>query len=87
VAIGIPDRTTGTEKLVVIASIQPGMAKDNCKEIKQSIRRILFQNFGVTAEEVHLVKSGWITKTHNGKISRTAARTKYAAWKKENRFT
>lgn len=87
VAIGIPDRTTGTEKLVIIASIQPGMAEDNRKEIKQSIRRILFQNFGVTAEEVLLVKSGWITKTHNGKISRTAARTKYVSWKKENRFS
>lgn len=86
VALGIPDPDTGTEKLVVIAGIQTGMAEDHSKEIKQSIRRKLFHNFGVTAEEVYLVKPGWIIKTHNGKISRTAARTKYLSWKKENRF-
>ncbi len=87
VALGIPDPDTGTEKLVVIAGIQTGMAEDHDKEIKQSIRRKLFHNFGVTAEEVHLVKAGWITKTRNGKVSRTAARKKYISYKKESRFT
>ncbi len=86
IALGILEETRGTEKLVVIAGIQPGLKGDIQREIAHSIRRTLVQTFGVTAEEVHLVKPNWITKTRNGKISRTGARLKYEHWKSKGRF-
>ncbi len=86
VILGISDPKSGTENVIVLAGIYPGLNNDTRHEIDRSIRRILFQSFGITAQEVHLVKPNWITKTHNGKVSRAAARFKYAQWKKEGRL-
>ena len=77
VAIGILDEDLGTEKIVMICGLNHPATESEKLDIERKLRHKVFQELEVTLGEVHLVKRGWIVKTHNGKIARKENREKY----------
>jgi acyl-CoA synthetase (AMP-forming)/AMP-acid ligase II len=68
-AIGVPDETLGTQKLVVIAeskSEDPEIVRD----IVKYVRREVAQRLNVRCDEVYIAPHKWLFKTSSGKIAR-----------------
>jgi acyl-CoA synthetase (AMP-forming)/AMP-acid ligase II len=77
VAFGIDDRRTGSEKIVMVCEPAPGIGKEERGNVGRELRRRVFHELYVSFSEVHFVESGWIVKTYNGRMVRSANRTKY----------
>jgi acyl-CoA synthetase (AMP-forming)/AMP-acid ligase II len=77
VAFGIPDETTGTEKVILVCGLERPLDDSGRLEIEKQVRRRVFNELEVTPGEIHLVKKNWVVRTHNGKIARGLNREKY----------
>jgi acyl-CoA synthetase (AMP-forming)/AMP-acid ligase II len=77
VAFGINDTRTGSEKIVMVCELVTGIGKEERGNIGRELRRRVFHELYVSLSEVRFVESGWIVKTHNGRMVRSANRMKY----------
>lgn len=77
VSFGVPDKTTGTEKVILVCGLERPLDDAGRVEIEKHVRRRVFSELEVTPGEVHLVKKNWVVRTHNGKIARGLNRQKY----------
>lgn len=66
VAFGLEDARKGTERLVVVAEVEPD-ATAACASIAERARREVATLLGVAVEELALVPRGTLTKTSSGK--------------------
>ena len=76
VAFGIPDETSGTERLVVLVE-----ALSTCTlppaRLALDIRREISQALDCTAGDVRIVPERWLVKSTSGKLARNDNRAKY----------
>ena len=77
VAFGINDKRTGSETIVMVCELAAGIGKEERGNVGRELRRRVFNELYVSFSEVHFVESGWIVKTYNGRMIRSANRTKY----------
>jgi acyl-CoA synthetase (AMP-forming)/AMP-acid ligase II len=77
VAFGINDARTGSEKIVMVCEQVTGIDKEERGNIGRELRRCVFHELYVSLSEVHFVESGWIVKTYNGRMVRSANRMKF----------
>jgi len=77
VAFGIDDTRTGSEKIVMVCELKAGIRKEERGNIGRELRRSVFHELYVSVSEVRFVESGWIIKTYNGRMVRSANRIKY----------
>jgi fatty-acyl-CoA synthase len=77
VAFGIDDTRTGTEKIVMVCELTAGICKEKRGNIGRELRRRVFHELYVSLSEIRFVESGWIVKTYNGRMVRSANRMKY----------
>lgn len=77
VAFGINDARTGSEKIVMVCELVPGIDKEERGNIGRELRRRVFHELYVSLSEVRFVASGWIVKTYNGRMIRSTNRMKY----------
>lgn len=68
-AIGVPDETLGTQKLVVIAESKTDDA-EVARDIVKFVRREIAQRLNVRCDEVYIAPHKWLYKTSSGKIAR-----------------
>ncbi len=66
-SFGIPDKATGTERLVVAAELRQGA---RAQEIREEIIRRVSEAIGLPPDEVALLAPGSIPKTSSGKLRR-----------------
>ena len=77
VAFGINDARTGSEKIVMVCELVPGIDKEKRGNIGRELRRRVFHELYVSISEARFVEPGWIVKTYNGRMIRSANRMKY----------
>jgi acyl-CoA synthetase (AMP-forming)/AMP-acid ligase II len=77
VAFGIDDTRTGSEKIVMICELTNGIGKEDRGNLARELRRRVFHELYVSLSEIRFVESGWIVKTYNGRMVRSANRMKY----------
>ena len=77
VAFGIDDTRTGSEKIVMVCELTAGIRKEERGNLGREIRRRVFHELYVSLSEIRFVASGWIVKTYNGRMVRSANRMKY----------
>lgn len=77
VAFGIDDARTGSEKIVMVCELATGIDIEKKGDIGRELRRRVFHELYVSLSEVCFVQPGWIIKTYNGRMIRSANRTKY----------
>jgi acyl-CoA synthetase (AMP-forming)/AMP-acid ligase II len=77
VAFGIDDQRTGSEKIVMVCELVTGIGKEERGRIGRELRRRVFHELYVSLSEVRFVESGWIVKTYNGRMVRSANRMKF----------
>ncbi len=75
-AFGVPDPSTGTEKLVVLAETRVESPEDRDRLEHDVIEAVSVQ-VGVPPDVVRIVPPGTVPKTPSGKIRRSAARDSY----------
>jgi acyl-CoA synthetase (AMP-forming)/AMP-acid ligase II len=85
VALGIEDEDLGTQRLVIVCSLEHPVSKNEEQEIERELRRKVFRELEVTVGEVHLVNKRWIVKTQSGKITRSMNRDKYKKFLSNNK--
>jgi acyl-CoA synthetase (AMP-forming)/AMP-acid ligase II len=78
VAFGLPDETTGTEKLVILAEGENGSG-ENPKLLALKIRNAVAQELDCTPSLVQIVPARWLIKSSSGKIARNDNRQKFLA--------
>lgn len=85
-AFGVPNESTGTEEVVIIAEIEGFPAKReggeeialaDIEHISNEIRARVTRGSDITLRYVRLVERGWLLKTSSGKIARSANRERY----------
>jgi acyl-CoA synthetase (AMP-forming)/AMP-acid ligase II len=77
VAFGINDPRTGSEKIVMVCELVSGAGKEDRANIRRELRRRVFHELYVSLSEVRFVERGWVVKTYNGRMVRSANRMKY----------
>ena len=77
VAFGINDPRTGSEKIVMVCELVTGVGQEDRANISRELRRRVFHELYVSLSEICFVESGWIVKTYNGRMIRSANRMKY----------
>jgi acyl-CoA synthetase (AMP-forming)/AMP-acid ligase II len=77
VAFGIDDMRTGSEKIVMVCEPVTGIGKEERGNIGRELRRRVFHELYVSLSEVRFVEPGWIVKTYNGRMIRSANRMKF----------
>ena len=77
VAFGTDDTSTGTEKIVMVCELTSGTPKEERGNIGRELRRRIFHELYVSVSRIRFVESGWIVKTYNGRMVRSANRMKY----------
>jgi len=77
VAFGIDDTSTGTEKIVMVCELTSGTPKEERGNIGRELRRRVFHELHVSVSGIRFVESGWIVKTYNGRMVRSANKIKY----------
>ena len=77
VAFGIDDTRTGSEKIVMVCELTNGIRKEERGNLARELRRRVFHELYVSLSEIRFVESGWIVKTYNGRMVRSANRMKY----------
>lgn len=70
VAIGVPDESTGSEEVLILAEVRDGETGTNLAEAKRAIKRAVFSALELTPKHIDFVPKGWLHKTTSGKISR-----------------
>ena len=77
VAFGINDSRTGSEKIVMVCELATGVGQEDRANMSRELRRRVFHELYVSLSEVRFVERGWVVKTYNGRMVRSANRTKY----------
>jgi len=77
VAFGINDPRTGSEKIVMVCELMSGVGQEDRANISRELRRCVFHELYVSLSEVRFVERGWVVKTYNGRMVRSANRKKY----------
>jgi len=77
VAFGINDPRTGSEKIVMVCEQVSGAGKADRANTSRELRRRVFHELYVSLSEVRFVERGWIVKTYNGRMIRSANRRKH----------
>lgn len=89
-AFGVPNETTGTEDVVIVAEIdstgytpeqdtQPNVSLTRHQQIANEIRQRVTRGSDIALRYVKIVERGWLLKTSSGKVARNANREKYLA--------
>jgi hypothetical protein len=75
------DPALGTEGVVMVCELRnPAASPEERLAVERELRRRLVQEMDVVLADLRLVaEKGWVIKTTNGKIARTANRQKYWA--------
>jgi acyl-CoA synthetase (AMP-forming)/AMP-acid ligase II len=76
VAFGVPDPRLGTEVVVIVCELEPGLDEAARTRIAEDVRRRVWEQ-EVALHDVRLVDERWLIKTSSGKISRASSREKY----------
>lgn len=77
-AFGVIDEGLGSEGIVVVCELRHETDNSRKWEIERDLRQRLVQELGVAPAQIRLLEEkGWIIKTSNGKIARSANRQKY----------
>lgn len=85
-AFGIPNTSTGTEDVVIVAEIDglnkgsnrdEGNSSSELGQISDEIRTRVTRGSDIALRYVKLVERGWLIKTSSGKIARNANRERY----------
>ncbi|MBW1852782.1 MAG: AMP-binding protein, partial [Deltaproteobacteria bacterium] len=63
--------------IVMVCELTSGTPKEERGNIGRELRRRIFHELYVSVSEVRFVESGWIVKTYNGRMVRSANRMKY----------
>jgi acyl-CoA synthetase (AMP-forming)/AMP-acid ligase II len=88
VAFGVPNETTGTEDVVIIAEVENRDKQfvdsdvggsPEIDRISDEIRTRVTRGSDIALRLVKLVNRGWLIKTSSGKIARSANRERYLA--------
>jgi acyl-CoA synthetase (AMP-forming)/AMP-acid ligase II len=88
VAFGVPNETTGTEDVVIIAEVENRDKQfvdsdvggsPEIDRISDEIRTRVTRGSDIALRLVKLVNRGWLIKTSSGKIARNANRERYLA--------
>jgi fatty-acyl-CoA synthase len=86
VAFGIPNETTGTEDVVIIAEVDRIIGNIDERNLENSpeynrimdeIRLRVNRGSDIALRYVQLVRRGWLLKTSSGKVARNANRERY----------
>jgi fatty-acyl-CoA synthase len=86
VAFGVPNKTAGTEDVVIIAEVDRDdthnenidfLETPECQRIEDEIRIRVTRGSDIALRYVKLVKRGWLTKTSSGKVARSTNRERY----------
>jgi fatty-acyl-CoA synthase len=85
VAFGVPNDSTGTEDVVIIAEVDVDDEIDDLEiesspeyiQISDEIRTRVTRGSDIALRYVRLVKRGWLLKTSSGKVARSANRERY----------
>jgi fatty-acyl-CoA synthase len=87
VAFGVNDPAMGTESVVVVAELRHEVEPAERWRIERELRRMVVQDLGISLSDVKLLpEKGWVIKTTNGKIARSANRDKYLHRFADGRF-
>ena len=78
VAFGVPNPTTGTEDVVVVAETE-GTAVEERTHLADQIRQGVNRGSDIALRFVKLVDPGWLIKTSSGKIARQRESNKVSA--------
>ncbi|MBK7862005.1 MAG: AMP-binding protein [Archangiaceae bacterium] len=79
VAFGVHDDRLGTERLVVLAEVDPGLGEAALPPLAQTVRERLMAVLAVTASDVQLYRERTLVKSTSGKPSRAKNRELYLA--------
>ena len=77
VALGVPDESLGTERLVVLAETQGELDETLGAELRDVVRANVTSVFGVDAYDVRLFGERRLLKSTSGKLSRSQNRALY----------
>jgi acyl-CoA synthetase (AMP-forming)/AMP-acid ligase II len=86
VAFGVPNESTGTEDVIIIAETDLNHidideidleSSPECMRITDEIRMKVTRGSDIALRYVRLVKRGWLLKTSSGKVARGANRERY----------
>ena len=77
VAFGVFNQASATESLVIICELRNVISEDQRHSITHKIVDAVRRVTGITPTDLRLLESRWIEHTTNGKISRSACRSKY----------
>jgi acyl-CoA synthetase (AMP-forming)/AMP-acid ligase II len=80
VAIGVPDESTGSEEVLILAETRDEHSEYSGKallEAKRAIKRAVFSALELTPKHIDFVPRGWLHKTTSGKISRADNYSRY----------
>jgi acyl-CoA synthetase (AMP-forming)/AMP-acid ligase II len=77
VAFGVTSERAGSERIVLVCEARPTLAVEDRHALEQTLRQRALDELGVPLGAVVFARKGWIVKTHNGKLSRSANRDKY----------
>lgn len=70
---GRPDAGSGTERLVVLAEVDPRRGRD-AAELRKAVTRAVVDTIGEPADEIVLAPPHTVLKTSSGKVRRSACR-------------
>ena len=61
----------------MVCELTAGIRKEERGDIGRELRRRVFHELYVSVSEVRFVEPGWVVKTYNGRMVRSANRMKY----------
>ncbi len=76
VAFGVADARLGTEVVVMVCELEPGLDEGARQLVADEVRRRVWEQ-EVALHDLRLVDERWLIKTSSGKISRASSREKY----------
>ena len=79
VVFGLENPKIGSEEVVLVAELLPGVSAEQESQIMHEIRHRIVQHSEVALKDVRLVRERWVIKTSSGKTARTANREQYLA--------
>jgi acyl-CoA synthetase (AMP-forming)/AMP-acid ligase II len=78
VAFGVLDERSGSEGIVMVCELRQDSTEEQKIEIERELRGRVVGELDLPIADLHLLdQRGWVVKTTNGKIARSANRAKY----------
>lgn len=79
VAFGIPDRDSGTERIVLVCELRQPIDILRKEQLANELRNRIWDTLDILVSKVEFVEKGWVVKTTSGKLARSANKEKYLA--------